>query len=116
MNGQQAKDEDMAADLVRLDLSRFTRADIDKIEQLGSKLRLMHRWFRYERLVDQGVHAIEIYSGDRGPRRYIGYRIVRREDGEYELYGRRDTALLARSRSIDAVLHGIPDDFFYNAN
>lgn len=103
----------MAENLVRLDLGRFTPADVSKILGLQSKLRLMHRWFRHERATADGTDAITVYSGDRGPRPYASYRFVRHGDGRYELFDARTRASLARGRTVDAVMQALPDDFFY---
>ncbi len=103
----------MADNLLRLDLSRFTSRDVDKIDRLGDKMRLLHRWFRRERLDDAGGEAFAIYSGDRGKRRYASYRIVRHADGAYGLLdGDRGTAL-ADGRTIDEVIDALPSDFYY---
>ncbi len=58
----------MADNLVRLDLSRFSARDARKIDELGDKMRLLHRWFRCERASEPGGEAFAVYSGDRGPR------------------------------------------------
>ncbi len=103
----------MTENLVPLDLSRFTRADLEKIEGLSRKLRLMHRWFRSDRLDGETRDTFALYSGDRGPRPYVGYRIARREDGVYELINPKGGQVLSSGRSINAVIQAIPDDFFY---
>ncbi len=103
----------MTDNLVRLDLSRFTARDIRKIDELGAKMRLLHRWFRGERMSGAAGEAFAIYSGDRGPRRYSSYRIVRHEDGEYGLHEGESGKALARGRTIDVVIDAIPGDFYY---
>ncbi|MGE3932699.1 MAG: hypothetical protein AB7F67_05580 [Rhodospirillaceae bacterium] len=103
----------MAENLVRLDLGRFTATDVSKILGLQSKLRLMHRWFRHERVTADGTDAITVYSGDRGPTPYASYRFVRHRDGQYELVNARTRASLARGRTVDTVLRALPDDFYY---
>lgn len=108
----------MADNLVRLDLSKFTRSDVVKIEDIGRKLRLMHRWFRYERReedADNGGDCYFIFSGDKGPRTYVTYSLWRLYDGGYELRNPQRKELLAAARSIDRVIDKIPDDFFYTA-
>jgi hypothetical protein len=108
----------MTGNLVRLDLSRFSRTDIIKIEDIGRKLRLMHRWFRYERREEDsgdGADCYMIFSGDRGPRTYVSYSIWRLYDGGYELRDPQRKQLLASARSIDGVIDALPDDFFYTA-
>ncbi len=102
----------MADNLVRLDLSRFSARDIRKIDELGDKMRLLHRWFRSERLSDAGGEAYAIYSGDRGPRRYSSYRIVRHQDGAYGLREGDGGKALATGRTIDEVIDAIPGDFY----
>ncbi len=103
----------MADNLVRLDLSRFTARDIGKIDELGAKMRLLHRWFRSERLSDAAGESFAIYSGDRGPRRYSSYRIVRHQDGAYGLSEGDGGKPLATGRTIDEVIDAIPGDFYY---
>ena len=106
----------MTDNLIRLDLSKFTRPDVVKIEDIGRKLRLMHRWFRFERREDDndvGGDCYMIYSGDKGPRTYVTYSLWRLYDGEYELRDPQRKELLASARSIDRVIENIPDEFFY---
>ncbi len=103
----------MADNLVRLDLSRFTARDVRKIGELGDKMRLLHRWFRCERLDGSDGEAFAIYSGDRGPRRYASYRIVRHEDGTYGLIEGDGDKPLADGRTIDEVIDALPGDFYY---
>jgi len=108
----------MAENLVRLDLSRFSQSDIAKIDNIGRKLRLMHRWFRHEHREEDngdGGNCYVIFSGDRGPRNYVSYNIRRLYDGGYELRDPRRMELLASSRDIDTVIASIPDDFFYTS-
>ena len=52
--------------LVSLDLSPFSRADLGKIAKLGDKLRLLYRWFRSERVSEAGLDRYFLYSGSRG--------------------------------------------------
>ncbi len=103
----------MADNLVRIDLSRFTARDFRKIGELGDKMRLLNSWFRREREDGPAGDAFAIYSGDRGPRRYAGYRIMRHEDGAYGLVEGDGGKLLTEGRTIDAVIDAIPDDFYY---
>ena len=103
----------MTENLVRLDLSRFTAADLQKIAELQTKLRPMHRWFRQERRTLDGSDSVVLYSGDRGPVAYASYRVLRHRDGGYELANERDGTSLARGRTMDSVLRALPDDFFY---
>ncbi len=103
----------MADNLVRLDLSRFTARDVRKIGELGDKMRLLHRWFRCERLDGPDGEAFAIYSGDRGPRRYASYRIMRHEDGAYGLVEGDGGKELAEGRTIDEVIDALPGDFYY---
>ncbi len=103
----------MADNLVRLDLSRFTARDVRKIGELGDKMRLLHCWFRRERRDGADGEGYAIYSGDRGPRRYASYRIVRREHGAYGLVEGDGGKELAEGRTIDEVIDAIPGDFYY---
>ena len=103
----------MADNLLRLDLSRFSARDMRKIGELGDKMRLLHRWFRSERLDAPEGDAVAIYSGDRGPRRYASYRIVRRRDGAYALLNGDGAEILATGRTIDATIDAIPGDFYH---
>ena len=103
----------MAAELVRLDLARFTARDVDKIAGLARRLELMHRWYRSERLTRPGADEIRIYSGDRSNAPYASYRISRLDDGSYSLADHRSGREVARARSIDPVIEAIPGDFFY---
>ena len=103
----------MADNLVRLDLSHLTSRDLRKIDEIGDKMRLLHRWFRSHRVGATDGEAYAIYSGDRGPRRYASYRIVRRRDGVYGLLDGDGGTALAEGRTIDAIIDAIPDDFYY---
>ncbi len=103
----------MPAELVRLDLARFTARDVAKVEALARKLSLMHRWYRSERVSRRGADEIRIYSGDRSNTPYACYRIVRRSDGSYRLADHRSGRELACARSIDPVIEAIPGDFYY---
>ena len=103
----------MGDNLVRLNLSRFTSRDIRKLWELGEKMRLLHRWFHCERIDRSDGEAFVIYSGDRGPRRYVSYRITRYQNGTYDLSkGCRDKSL-AGGRTMDEVIDALPDDFYY---
>ena len=55
--------EESPDNLVRLDLSPFSRADLDKIEALGKKLRLLYRWSRSERITKEGCGDILLSIG-----------------------------------------------------
>ena len=103
----------MGNNLVRLNLSRFTSRDIRKIDELGEKMRLLHRWFRCERLDSSVGEAFVIYSGDRGPRRYASYQIIRHEDGSYDLSQGNGGKSLAGGRTMDEIIDALPDDFYY---
>ena len=103
----------MPADLVRLDLARFSARDLEKIGKLAGKLRLMHRWYRSERVSTAGTDEIRIYSGDRSNAPYSCYRISRLEDGSYRLSDHWSGREIALARSIDPVIEAIPGDFFY---
>lgn len=99
--------------LVMLDLAKFTARDIDKIESLSGKLKLMHRWYRCERNTRRGNDQFAIFSGDRSNTPYASYRIARLNDGSYHLADHRTGRVLASARSIDPILDAIPNDFYY---
>ena len=103
----------MTDNLVHLDLSRFTARDVRKIGELGNKMRLLHRWFRFERVDGSDGQAFKIYSGDRGPRRYASYQLARLEDGTYCLIEGDNGDELARGRTIDEMIDALPNDFYY---
>ncbi len=103
----------MPADLVRLDLARFTARDLEKIGALARKLALMHRWYRSERVRRADADEIRVYSGDRSNTPYACYRIARRGDGSYSLADHRSGREIAAARAIDPVIEAIPGDFFY---
>ena len=103
----------MPAELVRFDLARFTARDLEKIGTLARKLKLMHRWYRSERVSTEGADEIRIYSGDRSNTPYACYRISRLDDGAYRLADHRSGREIALARSIDPVIEAIPGDFFY---
>ena len=100
--------------LITLDLSPFSRADLDKIAVLGEKQRLLYRWFRSERVTRPGLDQCVVYSGARGRTPYAAYRVARRRDGRYELSNQRTGATLAEGRTIDEVIDRLPEDFFYS--
>ncbi len=100
--------------LVRLDLSPFPRADLGKIEKLGDKQRLLHRWFRSERITADGCDTLVLYSGARGRTPYAAYRVERRRDGGYVLLDQRSGEELRTGRTLDEVLDALPEDFFYS--
>ena len=101
------------SNVVSLDLGRFTRRDIDKIDGLANKLKLMHRWYRSERESRRGTDQVAIFSGDRSNTPYASYRIARLNDGSYHLADHRSGRVLATARSIDTVLDAIPGDFYH---
>ncbi len=103
----------MPADLVRFDLARFTARDLEKMGALARKLKLMHRWYRSERVSGEGTDEIRVYSGDRSNAPYSCYRISRLEDGSYRLADHRSGRQIAEARSIDPVIEAIPGDFYY---
>jgi hypothetical protein len=105
---------DVPDNLIRLDRSPFSQADLKKIEALGEKQKLMYRWFRSERITQPGLDQFKVYSGTRGRTPYAAYRIARYGDGTYKLYNQRTDEKLAEERTIDAVLDKLPDDFFYS--
>ncbi len=103
----------MPAELVRFELARFTARDLEKVGALARKLKLMHRWYRSERVSGKEADEIRIYSGDRSNAPYSCYRISRLEDGSYRLADHRSGREIAEARSIDPVIEAIPGDFFY---
>jgi hypothetical protein len=104
----------MSDNLVPLDLSAFSRADLDKIKALGDKQRLLYRWFRSERKTEPGCDRIFLYSGARGRTPYASYCVMRHRDGRYELRDGRAGEIMATARTLDDVLASIPDDFYYS--
>ena len=100
--------------LVRLDRSPFSQRDLQKIQALGDKQKLMYRWYRSERITQPGLDQFKVYSGARGRTPYAAYRIERYADGTYKLFSHRTDELLAEDRTIDAVLDKLPDDFFFS--
>lgn len=100
--------------LVRLDLSPFSPADLKKIEALGEKQKLLYRWFRSERISQPGLDQYKVYSGTRGGTPYAAYRIERYSDGTYKLANQRTDETLAVGRTLDDVIDKLPDDFFYS--
>ena len=99
--------------IVTLDMAKLTRRDVDKIDSLSAKLKLMHRWYRCERWLDQGLDQVAIFSGDRSNTPYASYRIARQNDGAYLLSDHRTGRVLASGRSIDPIIDAIPNDFYY---
>ena len=106
--------ENVSDNLVPLDRSPFSRADLDKVAKLGEKLRLLYRWFRSERVTRPGLDQFVVYSGARGRTPYAAYRLARHRDGRYELCNQRSGASIAQGRTIDEVIDRLPDDFFYS--
>lgn len=100
--------------LVQLDLSPFSPADLKKIGALGEKQKLLYRWFRSERITQPGLDQYKIYSGARSRTPYAAYRFERYGDGTYKLLNQRTDEILAEERTLDAVLDKLPDDFFYS--
>ncbi len=101
--------------LVRLDLSPFSRADLAKLKKLGDKQRLLYRWFRSERLTTEGCDAVVLYSGARGRRPYAAYRVERHRDGGYVLLDQRSEEQIHTGRTLDEALDALPEDFYYSA-
>lgn len=100
--------------LVRLDRSPFSSADLQKIQALGEKQRLLYRWFRCERQTRPGLDQFLLYSGARSRTPYAAYRVERHGDGTYRLANQRTDELLAAGRTLDEVLERLPEDFFYS--
>lgn len=100
--------------LVSLDLSAFSRADVDKILALGDKQRLLYRWFRCERKTEPGRDLYLVYSGARGRTPYASYRFERHADGRYWLLDGRTAETIAEGRTLDEVIARLPENFFYS--
>ena len=94
----------MEDNLVRLKLSRFTVRDVCK---LGDKVRLLHRWVRYERLDGSDGDAFVIILGDRDPRRHTSYRFTRHDDGTYSLNVGYGVKSWAEGRAMDKVTEAL---------
>jgi hypothetical protein len=105
----------MTDNLVRFDVSRFSKSDVHKVQALGDKLKLMRRWFRCERQQASGHDRFVVYSGDRGPTQYAVYHIVRNADGGYALLDPKSSRTLASARTVDVVIDALPNDFYYSA-
>jgi hypothetical protein len=100
--------------LVELDMSPFSKLDLEKIKALGEKQRLLYRWFRAERITRAGQDQYLIYSGDRTRTPYSAYRVERYRDGEYRLCNQRTHECIVTARTMGDVLDRLPDDFFYS--
>lgn len=103
----------MNDNLITLDLTRFTPADIQKLEDLRKKVVLLRRWCRFDRVIRDGHEMYALYSGDNGPQAYASYVISRRENGSYALEDARSAAPIADGRTIDAVIEALPEDFYF---
>lgn len=100
--------------LIELDMSAFSRADVEKILALGQKQRLLYRWFRCERNTEPGLDVYLVYSGTRGRTPYAAYRFERRRDGRYRLLDGRTHEAVAEGRTLDDVIARLPDNFYYS--
>ena len=101
-----------AANLVALDMSPFSKSDLEKVQALGEKLALLYRWFRAERITRPGLDQYMIYSGDRTRVPYSAYRVERYRNGEYRLCNQRTDEYIHTARTITEILDSLPDDFF----
>ncbi len=99
--------------VVALDLTRFTPADMRKIEALRKKVWTMHRWCRCDRREIDGREHVFLYSGDRSRQPYASYRLCRSDDGAYGLRDGRSDDLLATARTVDEIIDAIPGDFYH---
>ncbi len=106
--------DDALDNLVQLDRSPFSQADLIKIQGLGDKQKLIYRWFRSERITQPRLDQLKVYSGTRGRSPYAAYRVERHGDGVYRLFNQRTDEVLAEGRTLDTVLDELPDDFFYS--
>lgn len=100
--------------LVQLDMSAFSRTDVQKIVALGQKLRLLYRWYRCERKSEPGRDVYYVYSGARGRAPYAAFRFERRRDGRYLLLDGRSGEPIAEARTLDGVIGHLPDSFYYS--
>jgi hypothetical protein len=103
-----------ADNLITLNLSPFSRADIAKIAALGDKQRLLYRWFRSERVSEAGLDRCFLYSGARGRAPYASYLVERHRNGRYRLVDQRKDEAICRVRTLDEVLDALPEDFYYS--
>jgi len=106
--------DDVPDNLIQLDRSPFSQADLKKIQALGEKQKLMYRWFRSERISQPGLDQFKLYSGTRGRNPYAAYRVERNGEGIYRLFSQRTDEMLGEDRTIHVVLDKLPDDFFYS--
>ena len=109
-----ATDQASGDNLITLDLSPFSRADIGKIAALGDKMRLLYRWFRSERVSEVGLDCCFLYSGARGRAPYASYLVERHRDGRYRLVNQRKEEDICWGRTLDEVLDALPEDFYYS--
>jgi len=100
--------------IVELDLSPFSKEDIEKIKALGIKQKLCYRWFRYHRKTETGLDQILLYAGSRGRTPYSSYRVDRYRNAQYSLVNQRTGETIVNGRTIESVLGYLPDDFFYS--
>ena len=100
--------------IVELDLSPFSKDDIEKIKALGRKQKLCYRWFRFHRKTEAGLDQILLYAGSRGRSPYSSYRVDRYRDAQYTLVNQRTGETIVTGRTIESVLDFLPDDFFYS--
>lgn len=105
--------DELPDNLVELDMSAFSRADLDTIQALGKKQRLLYRWFRSERKTEPGLDFTLVYSGARGRIPYAAYRLERRRDGRYWLLDGRTSEAIADGRTLGTVIDRLPENFFY---
>ncbi len=103
----------MPENIVPLDLTRFSKLDLQKIEALKQKVWMMRRWCRVDRITRDGKEHLLLYSGDRGPQPYASYRLSREGSGKYVLFDGRSSAIIATERTVDDVIDAIPDEFYY---
>ena len=68
--GLSKAQEEVPDNIIELDLSQFSKEDVEKIKALGEKQKLCYRWFRYERLTEPGIDQFMIYSGARSQTPY----------------------------------------------
>ena len=100
--------------ILTLELSCFTRSDLEAIKLLGVKQKLLNRWFRSERSKKRHKDICIIYSGTRGISPYAAYRIERHRNGSYHLLEHKINKKIVEERSINRIIAKVPDDFYYS--
>ncbi|MEE2954886.1 MAG: hypothetical protein VX780_02020 [Pseudomonadota bacterium] len=100
--------------IIELDFSKFSKNDLNRVEALGVKQKLLYRWFRFERVTEPGLDQLVFYSGARGRVPYAAYRVDRHRNGLYALVNHRTGETITKSRTLNSALNKLPDDFYYS--